>query len=175
MNLRLCNLFILTGLLALPTVAQAQQVCLSESQSPSTTPTSRFTDHGDGTVTDTQTNLMWSKCPLGWSGATCSTGVLQSLNWGDALQSAEASTFAGYTDWRMPNIKELSSIAELRCGNPASNLAVFPSTPNSEIWSSSPSAFNESAAWTVQFITGDSQSVYGRHELHAVRLVRDGS
>lgn len=175
MNLRLCNLFILSGSLALLPVAQAQQICLSESQSPSTTPTGRFTDHGDGTVTDTETGLMWAKCPQGRTGTTCASGILQSLNWEDALLSAEASTLAGYGDWRMPNIKELSSIAELRCGNPAANLAVFPNTPNTEMWSSSPSASNASAAWTVQFITGDSQSVYGRHEIHAIRLVRTGS
>jgi hypothetical protein len=168
---RLPELLILIGVLALQPYAQAQQLCLSESQSPSTTPDSRFTDHGDGTVTDTGTGLMWAKCPLGWSGATCSTGVLESLTWGNALLSADASTLAGYDDWRVPNIKELSSIAELRCGNPASNLAVFPNTPNAEIWSSSP-AVADGLAWTVQFITGDSQSVYGRNELHAVRLVR---
>jgi hypothetical protein len=172
MTSRLGTLLVLTALLALPLGAQAQQLCLGENQSPSTTPTSRFTDHGDGTVTDTGTGLMWAKCPLGWSGATCAAGVLQSLNWGSALQSAEASTLAGYTDWRLPNVKELGSIVELRCGNPASNLAVFPNTPNTEIWSSSPSAANTGTAWTVQFITGDSQSVYGRNELHAVRLVR---
>lgn len=171
---RFCHVLILLGVSALAPLAQAVQLCLTESQSPSTTPTGRFTDHGDGTVTDTETGLMWAKCPLGWSGATCSTGVLQSLKWGDALLSAESSTLAGHTDWRVPNVKELSSIAELRCGNPAANLAVFPNTPNTEFWSSSPSV-NVGTMWTVQFITGDSQSVYGRNELHAVRLVRDGS
>jgi hypothetical protein len=172
MSPRRANVLILSGVLALPAVVQAQQLCLTETQSPSTTPTSRFTDHGDGTVTDTETGLMWAKCPQGWIGATCASGVLLSLNWGDALQNADESTLAGYSDWRLPNIKELSSIAELRCGNPASNLAVFPNTPNTELWASSPSAANGGNAWTVQFITGDSQSVYGRLEIHAFRLVR---
>lgn len=174
MTLRFGNLLILTGLLALPSVALGQQLCLSESQSPSTTPTSRFTDHGDGTVTDTGTGLMWAKCPLGRSGDGC-TGGQPFPKWGEALLIGEASTLAGYTDWRVPNIKELDTIVEQRCANPAINLAVFPNTPNTEFWSSSPSVLSAGSSWAVQFITGDSQSVYGRNELHAVRLVRDGS
>lgn len=165
----------LIGLLALPHAAGAAQYCVTESQIPTSTPTSRFTDHGDGTVTDNQTGLMWAKCPLGWFGAGCASGVLTLLNWDDALQAAEASEYAGHGDWRLPNVKELGTIVERRCGNPAVNLAVFPNTPSTETWSSSPSAFNSSTAWTVQFITGDSQGVYGRHELHAIRLVRGGS
>jgi hypothetical protein len=176
MNPRFGNLLILTGLLALPSVALGQQLCLSESQSPSTTPTSRFTDHGDGTVTDTETGLMWAKCQQNMSGSDCSVWTGQQYpKWGAALLSAEESTLAGYTDWRLPNIKELDTIIEQRCANPAINLAVFPNTPNTEFWSSSPSVLSTGSSWTVQFLTGDSQSVYGRNELHAVRLVRDGS
>jgi hypothetical protein len=38
-------------------------------------PTSRFDDHGDGTVTDRQSKLMWMRCSIGqvWSAGT-STG-----------------------------------------------------------------------------------------------------
>jgi len=170
MQRRVIERIVLAGLLVLPPAAQAVQICLTESQSPSTTPTSRFTDHGDGTVTDTGTGLMWAKCTEGSSGPGCTGGGPYST-WGDALLLAEASTLAGYPDWRLPNAKELDSIVEQRCANPAINLAVFPNTPNTEFWSSSPSV-NAGLMWTVQFITGDSQSVYGRNELHAVRLVR---
>lgn len=169
-----CRMMSIGVLLALPLAAAAAQVCVLESQIPTSTPTSRFTDHGDGTVTDNLTGLMWAKCALGWSGAACSSGSLQSLNWNNALQAAEASAFAGHNDWRLPNINELRSIVELRCGLPAVNLAVFPNSPDTETWSSSPSAANGSNTWTVQFATGDSQSGYGRNELHAVRLVRTG-
>jgi len=166
---------VLVSLLAMPLAAGAAQFCLSESQVPTSTPTSRFTDHSDGTVTDAETGMMWAKCAQGSSGAGCSVGVWQILNWGAALQAAESSELAGYTDWRLPNIKELHSIVELRCGNPAVNLAVFPSTPETEFWSSSPSTFDSSAAWALQFIIGGSVGTYLRNELHAVRLVRGGS
>lgn len=40
-----------------------------------------YNDHGDGTVTDTQTGLMWAKCPLGLSDAACATGTATTANW----------------------------------------------------------------------------------------------
>lgn len=58
-------------------------------------------DNGDGTVTDLASGLMWSKSDSG-------TG----LNWSNALAYAESSALAGYTDWRLPNAKELQSIVD---------------------------------------------------------------
>jgi hypothetical protein len=59
---------------------------------------------------------MWMRCALGqnWNGATC-TGSGQAYTWQAALQAAEGSSFAGYSDWRLPDIKELSSIVEQAC------------------------------------------------------------
>jgi len=173
MILRIGSRAVLIGLLSLPLAAWAAQFCVTESQIPTSMPTSRFVDHGDDTVTDTQTGLMWAKCQTGLSGATCSTGVFLSFNWDDALQNAEASTLAGYSDWRLPNVKELSSIVELRCGNPAINLAVFPNTQITAFWSSSPSAVDPYYnAWVVYSLAGDSQGGRGRWELGSIRLVR---
>jgi hypothetical protein len=174
MILRISSRVVLIGLLSLSSAAWTQQqFCVTESQIPTSTPTSRFTDHGDGTVTDTQTGLMWAKCQTALTGPTCSAGVYASFNWNDALQSAEASTLAGYSDWRLPNVKELSSIVELRCANPAVNLAVFPNTEAAvAFWSSSPSEANGNSAWFLSSLAGDSQGGRGRHELSVIRLVR---
>jgi len=60
-----------------------------------------FVDHGDGTVTDVTTGLMWQQ---GDSGV--------GLIWEDALAHAETLTYAGYDDWRLPNAKELQSILD---------------------------------------------------------------
>lgn len=48
------------------------QTC--NSNIPESTPTSRFTDNGNGTVTDTKTGIMWKRCAEGqiWTGSTCS-------------------------------------------------------------------------------------------------------
>jgi hypothetical protein len=57
-----------------------------------------YTDNGDGTITDNVTGLMWQK----------DMGARISYN--NARAKADTLTLAGYTDWRMPTIKELYSL-----------------------------------------------------------------
>jgi hypothetical protein len=73
-----------------------------------------FVDNGDDTVTDEATGLMWSQDDSG-----------EGMNWEDALAYAEDSTYAGYDDWRLPNIKELQSIADYSGAFPAMDTSVF--------------------------------------------------
>ncbi|MGR0481011.1 MAG: Lcl C-terminal domain-containing protein [Candidatus Electronema sp. V4] len=146
---------------------------------PSTT--SHFLDKGDGTVVDGQAKLMWKKCLEGLSGTTCSTGTVLTFDWAGAL-SLSGTSFATYSDWRLPNIKELQSIVEEQCDNPAINATVFPNVPAaSQAWSSSP--YSESVvsgsttywkAWAVYFTNGAVSLPLSRstNTLH-VRLVRD--
>ncbi len=151
----------------------AAQTCRNEVEVPSTTPSSRFTDHGNGTATDGKTGLMWMKCPLGQSGSDCATGSANTYTWQEALDVADGYSFAGYNDWRLPNIKELRSIVEQRCYDPAVNLAVFPATSSSSFWSASPSADDLFYAWDVDFNYGGAG--YGsRGSNRQVRLVRSG-
>ncbi|MCL7762696.1 DUF1566 domain-containing protein [Polaribacter sp. Z014] len=63
--------------------------------------TNSFTANGDDTVSDSNTGLMWAQ---GDDGVT--------LDWADALAYAENSELAGYTDWRLPNVKELQGIVD---------------------------------------------------------------
>ena len=92
---------------------------------------------------------MWKQCTEGLSGATCEAGSAQLFNWDDALARAEASTFANYTDWRLPNVKELASLVEECRREPAINTNLFPNIYGT-LWSGSP-AVDESLAWTVNF------------------------
>lgn len=64
----------------------------------------RFTDNGDGTVTDNATNLMW---PKDADGAGGNGGI--KLDWNDAIDWANALEFAGHDDWRLPNVTEMFS------------------------------------------------------------------
>lgn len=61
----------------------------------------RFTDNGDGTVTDHATGLMWLQRDSG-----------RGMDWASALQWAEELNFAGHSDWRLPDIKELQSLVD---------------------------------------------------------------
>ena len=60
-----------------------------------------FVNNADGSITDKATNLMWQ---------STDDGVRR--NWQDSLAYAKNSQLAGYSDWRMPNIKELHSIVK---------------------------------------------------------------
>jgi hypothetical protein len=79
----------------------------------------------------------------------------------------------GYTDWRLPNRNELTSIVELGCSWPTINTTVFPNTPSSNFWSSSPPADYSVDAWYVCFSYGNASN-YGKSNSFAVRLVRGG-
>ncbi len=56
-----------------------------------------FEDNGDGTKTSLCTNLMWAD--INFSHYKCT--------WEQAVNRIENLDFAGYTDWRLPDIKEL--------------------------------------------------------------------
>lgn len=154
------------------------QTCRTETEVPSTTPVSRFQDNGDATVTDRSTGLMWARCPEGLFGADCAAA--SAFTWEGALIRARDSVLAGYTDWRLPNVKELSSLVEERCSDPAINLAVFPNTPALGFWSASPHAYSSNdtwltsnGAWIVFFYYGYVGKDY-RSDSYRVRLVRTG-
>lgn len=84
---------------------------------------------GDNIVTDTKTGLMWKQCSEGLSGADCMTGTAAFITWQEALVLADTqniSGFAGYFDWRLPNVEELRSLTAINCYNPSINEYVFP-------------------------------------------------
>jgi hypothetical protein len=146
--------------------AEAAQTCRDDI--PATAPDSRFQANGDGTVTDVTTGLIWKQCAEGLSGAGCTTGSARTFTWQAALQHA-----ADNPTWRLPNKNELASLVERRCFNPAINATVFPNTPSSWFWSSSPYADGSYYAWYVNFYYGHVGSYY-RSSQGYVRLVRGG-
>lgn len=154
--------------------SHAQQVCYPETEIPSSTPDSRFIDNGDGTISDIGTGLMWQKCSRGVSGSNCESGVATPHNWLQALEVAQSSNLAGYSDWRLPNITELSSIVEERCYNPSINSSYFPNTASVYYWSASPFVGYIDFAWYVNFHYGDSYYYVSgyRYSSRRVRLVR---
>jgi Protein of unknown function (DUF1566) len=107
-------------------------------------PTPRFTDNGDGTITDNLTGLDWLKdgnCPgtaMGWQAAL--TWIASTLNTGGtACASYTAGTF---TDWRLPNANEYVSLADISQATPALPIGhpfinVVNGASNENYWSSS--------------------------------------
>jgi hypothetical protein len=75
-----------------------------------------FVNNGDGTVSDTATGLMWMQ-----------NDNDSALLWENALSYAENFTFAGHSDWRLPDIKELQSIVDYtRSPATSSSAAIHP-------------------------------------------------
>jgi len=72
------------------------------------TPTSRFKDNGDGTVTDLGTALMWTK-DANLPGDTLT--FYQALDYIESMNEGKNLNF-GYTDWRLPSLTELRSLID---------------------------------------------------------------
>jgi len=165
------------SLLGASQAALAQQVCKYDSI-PATAPASRFTDNGDGTVTDKLTGLQWKRCNEGqiWDSGKC-IGVAPSFEWQEALIIAAAAQFAGHTDWRLPNIKELASVLENACTYPAVNEAVFSSTTVGG-WSATPTASYDPTnnigygAHLISFSSGGERALNRFVHPQSVLLVR---
>ena len=173
------NLFALAATLALlVTGIEAHAACTAANPNPNVaedTPTSAFTDNGDGTVTHSLTGLMWKQCAEGLSGAGCATGgPVPAKTWSEALVAAKNANFAGHSDWRLPNKKELESIVET-CGHtPAINQTLFPAIPGNFFWSGSSYVLDPTLAWYFRFNSDGASFAVNKGSILYVRLVRGG-
>lgn len=113
---RLCN----------ETGIQGNVICLRGQQ----LEPANFIDNGDGTISDTSTNLIWEKYPSDYE-----------MNWQEALAYCESRVTASHNDWRLPNIQELHSIYD-----PSVTSSLFFEYPNSWYWSASNYGLNLSRA-----------------------------
>ncbi len=167
------TILVLVTLLGIAPTLQAASSC--KTTLPASTPDSDFTVNGDGTtVTHNPTGLMWLRCAQGQAWNTTCTDTAATFTWANALLAARNSTAAGYSDWRLPNVKELESVVEDRCHTPSVNEAIFPNTPASNFWSSSTDAVDAASAWPVYFKDGSVYQYLSKTSTFAVRLVRSG-
>jgi hypothetical protein len=124
-------------------------------------PSPRFTENGDQTVTDNMTGLMWTKNANLTGGAE---------TWDDTIayctnMNAEGGTY-GYTDWRLPNVRELQSLIDYGRNSPALPSGYPFTAIQQEYWSSSTHADTTSRAWLVNLNNGIVSHVsktYARH------------
>ena len=133
----------------------------------------RFTDNGDGTVTDNLTGLIWLK----------NANAFGLRTWEQALADANAlaSGSAGLTDgskasdWRLPNVNELESLIDCAYYGPALSSAsgkskwtsgdAFIGVQSLSYWSGTTCSDDSSYAWDVDmgggFVSiGDKTSTY---------------
>ncbi len=127
-------------------------------------PVPRFTDNGDGTVTDNLTGLMWVKDgnlmttrdPTFDNDDPTNNG---SVTWQHALDYVallNSGNYASHTDWRLPNRKELRSLVNYGQTNQATwlNGQGFSGVQAGYYWSSTTWTLNTTSAWIVVMSDG---------------------
>ncbi len=152
-------------------------------------PNPRFTDNGDGTVTDNLTGLIWLE------NADCAAAT---MDWEDALDFANTladgsvthnSGDCGLSDlsaegaWRLPNVRELQSLVHYGVTGPVvPNTAgtgkwtagdPFSGVQSSSYWSSTTRASHTGYAWIV-FMTNGNVSLDFKTFSRRVWPVRGG-
>jgi len=113
-----------------------------------------YTVNMNGTVTDDNTGLMWKRCSEPDTTSDC-TGTPSKYTWQDAINQCEGLDYAGYTDWRLPNAKELWSIIKLEGTSPLIDQTAFPGTVGGSYWTSTTFPSPTSNALSVSFSTGE--------------------
>jgi formylglycine-generating enzyme required for sulfatase activity len=143
-------------------------------------PDPRFADNGDGTVTDNLTGLVWlrnANCiwtnhqefdldgKVAWQSALNFVAGINDGTYGDCG--------AGYTDWRLPNKKELYTLVDYDSRNPAlQDGHPFQNVLAWRYWSSSTRYEVPIEAWVVDLAYGDFYSDYKTGGESAVWPVR---
>jgi len=133
----------------------------------------KYRTNKNGTITDLVTGLMWEK-------KTDDNGPRDKNNiytWKDALNYCENLSLASYSDWRIPNPKELERIVSLQQSNPAADTSIFTNTNSGLYWTgTSCSGCHKMKAFAIDFSDGSlyygnkyRSKVYGKHFVRAVR------
>lgn len=86
--------------------------------------------------------------------------IVSATNWTDAVagvSNLNATAYAGFTDWRMPTVRDMQSLTDYRFYAPAissttgtnqwSNNTPFSGAVNGDFWTSSPRAVNTAQAF----------------------------
>ena len=136
---------------------------------------SRFVVQAGGdTVRDAYTGLYWQRCLAGYRWSAGEQNCLLNSDEAVSFTWQEALAVAG-DGWRLPNAKELESIVDRSCFEPALRTGIFPSGDDDMMgaqWTSSQIESYAGGAWTVNFKTGSVISS-DKSEWLPVRLLRD--
>ena len=124
-------------------------------------------------VRDNVTGLIWEVK----TSDTSIHGKERKFTWEEAqtsfIKKLNRMRFGGFSDWRIPEIKELASISNKGKYNPAIDTGLFPNTMSAFYWSSTSGARKPTVAWGVDFYYGGGND-YAKSSMYYVRAVRSG-
>lgn len=117
-------------------------------------PVPRFTDNGNGTITDNLTGLIWLKDGNRFSSRTWAQALSDCNGLADDGTNLTDGSSAG--EWRLPNRKELRSLVNYKEGYTSNwlNGQGFTGVQLDNYWSSTARAFSTTDAWYVYMFNG---------------------
>jgi len=126
-------------------------------------------------VGDSVTGLYWQGCIAGLTMDYCLVGTAVTYTLDDALDYCADLHWAGFeSGWRLPNVKELSSIVDRKEISPSIDKEVFLETPSNFFWSSTIYSYYAHFAFYVEFNEGSVGLEDKFSKSYNVRCVRDG-
>lgn len=105
---------------------------------------------------------------LGWQDNSQAKSIKR--DWSGAKNYCQTLSLGGDSDWRLPTIKELQSIVDIKRYKPAIEKG-FKNTASARYWSSSQIVPDEKQAWRVNFGSGLTMDEYKSNKFY-VRCVR---
>jgi len=117
---------------------------------------------------DNVTRLMWITNP------ETDAGMGGLYTWTNAIAACEGASYAGYLDWRLPNVRELLSIVNYQNMSPAINTSAFPGTRSNYYWTSTTYVSSSASVWGVDFLAGVVSIGSSKTGTSYVRCVRRG-
>ncbi|MBF0117244.1 MAG: DUF1566 domain-containing protein [Desulfobacterales bacterium] len=120
--------------------------------------TPRFTDNGNGTVTDNNTGLIWLKDANCFTRRTWAQGLSDCAALANGSCSLTDGSQAG--DWRLPNIKELKSLIDYSKSLPAlPSSHLFSNIQSTSYWSSTTLSSNTDNAFYINLDYGSFEAL----------------
>ena len=121
---------------------------------------------------DHVTGLAWQGCEPGRSGDDCMTGAATPFDWAGALAYCEGLSWAGATDWHLPDVKQLRSVIDNRRTAPGLDTDIFPNHVTFGGWTSTTNLLDPAQAWIVAIGFGGGIQDLDKSGMTSARCVR---
>jgi hypothetical protein len=135
--------------------------------------------HSNNCVYDRRTKLMWSRYvpasigpasdgKLPWTTNVNGEGIFP------FVAAANAALLGGYSDWRIPNLLELLSVADYEAPTAAPDLTAFPDLPTTDYFNTSTTYPTNTTAFFAIYFAPGSFVGQGKTTPFFLALVRGG-
>ena len=136
--------------------------------------------NSNGTISDELTSLTWEvkEGSDGTPNLSNPTDPDNSYSWDDLngfILLLNATNYGGFTDWRIPTVKELETILDLSIAEPGPtiNNTLFPNCKAGSYWTADTDIDNPAMAWAIDF-SNSLDRISAKTDTFSIRAVRGG-